>query len=179
MALKNIRQEKFALEYFKSGNAAAAAVIAGYSVKNVRSIASRLSTNVNIKNRLLELQQKAENASISTVIERKQILTEIERADLADFIDVDGDIKYSRDMPNHRAVTEYSITTTYTKKGEPVVTKSIKIQNRVSAIQEHNKMEHIYDESPKTVNNTQIVFVIGRGYQDARSADQISMGASQ
>lgn len=139
--LKNVKREKFCLYYFQSGNVAESAVKAGYSVKSIRSISSSLLTFTNIKKRLLELQSKAESDSIMSVIERKQRLSEIARGDLADFVDQDGEtVNYSKDHPNHRAVTEFSIATTYTKRGEQVVTKSIKLHNPISAIAELNKM---------------------------------------
>jgi len=145
------KQESFTLFIFKGMNQREAYVKAGYAFKSSLAVmdanASRLANNEKVKTRLAELQKRAEDASVMSVLERKQRLTEMARGDLADFVDSDGGtITYGKDHPNHRAVTEFSIATTYTKKGEPIVTKSIKLYNPVSAIQELNKMEKIYTE---------------------------------
>ena len=71
------RQETFCLKYFELGNASEAALIAGYSPRTVRAIASVNLTKINIQARLKELRQVVEDASIANVLERQQILTEI------------------------------------------------------------------------------------------------------
>jgi phage terminase small subunit len=143
--LKNQRQEKFCLEYFKTGNVAASAVTAGYSVKAVRAVSSRMLTFANVKARILELQKKAEDASIMTALERRQRLSEIGRGNLIDFIGSDGDpLPLNRDIPNNRALTEYSIITTTTKSGNIMTTRSVKLHNPVAAIQELNRMTGDY-----------------------------------
>jgi len=143
--LKNQRQEIFCNEYFKSGNATASAVIAKYSVKTAKSIGSRLLTFVNIQKRLAELRQKAEDSSVMTVIERKQRLSEIGRGNLIDFIGPDGDpVPLNRELPNSRALTEYSIITTKTKSGNIMTTRTVKLHNPVAAIAELNKLSGDY-----------------------------------
>jgi hypothetical protein len=149
-----IKQENFVRYLMEGMNQREAYVKAGYAFKSSLAVmdsnASRLASSEKVAIQLTKLRKRAEDASVSSVLERKQILTEIERADLSDFVDSDGEtIRFGKDLPNHRAVAEFSITTTYTKKGEPVVTKSIKLRNSIGAIQEHNKMERVYDDSPK------------------------------
>ena len=85
-ALRNARQEIYTQNWFKGETKEQSAIIAGYQPKWARSIGSRLSTNVNILARYNELQQKVEDDSVATVLERKQVLTEIVRGRFADFM---------------------------------------------------------------------------------------------
>jgi len=151
--LKHPRREKFCLEYIKTGNAAGSAVLAGYSVKTVRSMASYLLTNINVRSRIAELQQRAEDKKIASVIERKQILTEILRAKLPDFMELGADgswVNIGPETPNGRAIQEIHSRTDYDENGEhPTIYTSVKLINPIDAIKELNKMEQVYDESPK------------------------------
>lgn len=84
MAL-SIKQEKFCLEYAKSGNAREAYEKAGYSTKKSRTAdanACRLLTNANVKARLAELAEEIKNASIADITEMQQKLTSIIRQEL-------------------------------------------------------------------------------------------------
>ena len=81
MAL-TIKQEKFCIEYAKSGNARQAYKSAGYQCKNDASIdasASQLLRNPKVKDRLAELTEEVKNASIADIKEMQEKLTEIIR----------------------------------------------------------------------------------------------------
>lgn len=78
------RQERFCLLYFETGNATQSAVDAGYSTNTARVIAYENLQKPDIKARLVELgqkllnaQDKAETNTIMTVQERKERLSEI------------------------------------------------------------------------------------------------------
>lgn len=164
--LKHQKQERFCLEYFKSGNAAASAVLAGYSVRSIRAIASTLLTKINIQKRLEELRKKAEADSIMTVVERKQRLSEIARAKVPDFVDEDG-IKVDKVSRNVGAVAEVTTRTKlYRKTGEAVNITNFKLHSPIQAINELNKMEGIYSEKidinihlVPAINNLVIQFI--------------------
>jgi hypothetical protein len=164
-----VRQERFCLEYFKTGNASNAALIAGYSERNIRSIASRLSTNVNIIARLKELQSKVESNAVATVAERKQILTEILRSKLTDFMELGQDgswVNIGPETPNSRAIQEIHSRTEYDENGShPTVHTSVKLHDPMKAIAELNKMEKVYETNTVlNVDNRQITFqVVGEG----------------
>ena len=67
MAL-TIKQEKFCIEYAKSGNARHAYKSAGYQCKNDASVdasASQLLRNPKVKDRLAELTEEVKDASIA------------------------------------------------------------------------------------------------------------------
>ena len=73
------KQEKFCLEYARSGNATEAAKLAGYSGKTAYSVGGRLLKNVEIQTRLQELAGELKQAKIADVAECQIILTEIAR----------------------------------------------------------------------------------------------------
>ena len=84
MAL-SVKQEKFCLEYAKSGNARQAYLKAGYQPKSDEAAdanASRLLRNDKVKTRLAELAEEVKNASIADITEMQQKLTAIIRQQL-------------------------------------------------------------------------------------------------
>lgn len=86
MAL-SVKQEKFCLEYAKTGNQTQAYIKAGYNVKNEETAAanaSRLLKNANVKARLAELAEEAKNASIADIVEMQQTLTSIIRKQMTE-----------------------------------------------------------------------------------------------
>ena len=84
MAL-TVKQEKFCLEYAKSGNARQAYKSAGYSCKNDASAdasASQLLRNPKVKEKLAELAEDAKTNAIADIQEMQEKLTEIIRQKL-------------------------------------------------------------------------------------------------
>jgi phage terminase small subunit len=83
----SVKQEKFCLEYAKTGNQRQAYLLAGYNVKSdeaADAAASRLLRNVNVQARLAELAEEAKNASIADIIEMQQTLTSIIRKQMTE-----------------------------------------------------------------------------------------------
>lgn len=86
MAL-TIKQEKFCIEYAKSGNARQAYKNAGYKCKNDASYdasASQLLRNPKVKARLAELAEEIKAASIADITEMQQTLTSIIRKQMTE-----------------------------------------------------------------------------------------------
>ena len=86
MAL-SVKQEKFCLEYAKSGNQRQAYLLAGYECKSDEAAdanASRLLRNDKVKARLAELAEEAKNASIADIVEMQQTLTSIIRKQMTE-----------------------------------------------------------------------------------------------
>ena len=84
MAL-TMKQEKFCIEYAKSGNARQAYKTAGYECKSdeaTDAAASRLLRQVKVKERLAELAEEIKSASIADITEMQQTLTKIIRQQL-------------------------------------------------------------------------------------------------
>lgn len=83
----SVKQEKFCLEYAKSGNQRQAYLLAGYNVKSEETAdanASRLLRNAKVKARLAELAEEAKNASIADIVEMQQTLTSIIRKQMTE-----------------------------------------------------------------------------------------------
>ena len=86
MAL-SVKQEKFCIEFAKSGNQRQAYKNAGYKCKNDSSTdaaASQLLRNIKVQKRLAELAEEAKNASIADIAEMQQTLTRIIRQQLTE-----------------------------------------------------------------------------------------------
>ena len=84
MAL-SIKQEKFCIEYAKSGNARQAYKKAGYQCKNDASVdasASQLLRNPKVKERLAELTEEVKNNAIADIQEMQETLTKIIRQNI-------------------------------------------------------------------------------------------------
>ncbi len=80
-----VKQEKFCLEYAKSGNQRQAYFKAGYKCKSDEAAdanASRLLRKDKVQARLAELAEEAKNASIADITEMQQTLTSIIRQQL-------------------------------------------------------------------------------------------------
>lgn len=78
----NARQEKFCTEYVRCGNATAAYKAAGYKPKSTHAAEVRgsdLLRNVEVQERIAQLQEKLEDEKIMDAKERRQALTEIAR----------------------------------------------------------------------------------------------------
>ena len=71
------RQERFCQEYSKTGNATLSAINAGYSEKTAKQIGQRLLTNVDLMNRIRELQGEIKNQNIMDAREMQEVLTSI------------------------------------------------------------------------------------------------------
>ena len=71
------RQERFCQEFAKTGNATLSAISAGYSEKTATEQGSRLLMNVNVQERIRELQGEIKNQNILDAREMQEILTSI------------------------------------------------------------------------------------------------------
>jgi phage terminase small subunit len=173
MKLKNQRQEKFCQLWFAAQGTNTpvyeCAISAGYALKAARQISSRLLTYANIQKRLAELSKKAEDASIMTVIERKQKLSDIARANLIDFQDSKGNIADLKGKPHNQAISEYSVTIIGDGENAAVIKKAVKLHDPVRAIDLLNKMERIYEPENNTTIN--ILNVQAKDLTDDELAD--------
>lgn len=143
-------QEKFCLNYFKTGNATQSAIDAGYSKKAARSVASRMLTNANISNRLQQLSAKIESSAIMDVQERKERLSEIARARLTDFMELGADgswVNIGPETKGSAAIQEIHSRTEYDKDGNaPTIYTSVKLHDAMKAIDLLNKIDRIYTD---------------------------------
>ncbi len=145
------KQRNFALDVFRDVTPSKAYLI-HYKCKPSasRTLASRLLTNANVLAFLQELRQKAEDASVASVLERKQRLTEILRASVPDFQDEGGGIAVKKDMAKVGAVAEVTTRQKWNRKSmEPVVITNLKLHSPMQAIDLLNKMDKIYTEDER------------------------------
>jgi hypothetical protein len=156
-----VKQEKFCINYFQSGNATNAAFVAGYSKHTAQAISSENLLKPMIVARIKELQEKAASAKIATVLERKQILTEILRAKLPDFMELGADgswVNIGPETPNGRAIQEIHSRTEYDEDGSnPTVYTSVKLINPIDAIKELNRMEKIYNDGTQVNIDNRVI----------------------
>lgn len=78
----SVKQEKFCLEFAKTGNQRQAYKAAGYACKNdavIDSSASQLLRNPKVQKRLSELTEEIKNNSIADIQEMQEVLTSIIR----------------------------------------------------------------------------------------------------
>jgi phage terminase small subunit len=189
----NRRQERFCLEYFLSGNASEAARLAGYSPKGTGANSHQVLSSALVQARLNDLKAKAQEAarvlqvkSIMSVLERQQRLSIIGRANLINFVDADGNIDLSH--PDTEAIAELTVEDWQEHDGERPSsrTKKVKLHSPLQAIDLLNKMDKMYSENEPPKIQTNIVFVIGKGYVEndpnspsGEAYNQLSIPASQ
>jgi len=146
------KQELFCLEYIQSGNASLSILKAGYNTKNPDVLGAENLGKPSIQARLASLKTSLtrkmgdpEENAVASVAERQKRLTEYIRANLVDFMEGD-DPRLDKSIPNHGAVSEYSVRFFTDKDGELHTTKKIKLLDPIAAISELNKMERVYDD---------------------------------
>ncbi len=131
------KQETFCLKYFELGNAGEAARLARYSPKTAYTIGAENLLKPQIQTRLHELRQRAEDASVASVLERKQVLTEIVRGRFVDFM-----TKLTPEKLKSAALQEIRIT----EDAEGKRTTTIKLHSPIQAADLLNKMDKIYSD---------------------------------
>jgi len=172
------RQENFVNNLFKGLTQRESWIQAGYSSKYALDIvdrhASDLAAKGEIKGRLEEMRKEVKSSLIATETERRERLSEYMRADLVDFIGKDGEPALSRDIPNHSAAREYYHRTKFDKGGNPIITKSIRLLNPISAIAELNKMDGIYETNPQNYIDNRTVNIYVRSEKTKELLERVS-----
>ena len=139
MGLKNIKHEKFALEYVKSGNALQSAINAGYSPKWSKGNSYTLVENSGIKKRIEELQNDLKEVyreDISKVINKLKDIALNDTRMVKDMVVIDG------------VITEYEIE------------KSVSQKDQISASKEFLTICGIYNkQDDKTEEITEFEIV--------------------
>lgn len=163
------KQETFILNLYSGMNQYDAYSEAGYAVAKqtratIDSNASRLANNVKVLARLDEMRQAAKSALIVDEIERKEILSEIARGRLTDYITCGPDrdlIDVGPESPNTAAFQEITSRTEFDKDGAGVaVITKLKLHSNIQAIAELNKMEHIYEATAPGFQDNRVINII-------------------
>jgi hypothetical protein len=155
------KQEKFArLVALEGKNYTDAFLGAGYSDNENKQIvwknACEVAKSGKVLVRIQELKDKTLLPELTTAIERRKILSDIERAKYSQFIDSDGKVDVSKlDNP---AVQEYKVEET-----EFGTRETLKLRDPIIAIAEHNKMDRVYDDHKATIGTQYNIMITGEG----------------
>ena len=140
MAL-SVKQEKFCLEYAKTGNQRQAYLLAGYKVNSdevADAAASRLLRNVNVQARLAELAEEAKNASIADIVEMQQTLTSIIRKQMTEeviVVESVGDyMKEARKMDKEPSIKDIINAITTLGKMQGAFTDNVNLNGNVGVV---------------------------------------------
>ncbi len=147
------KQEKFTQNLFKGMSQRDAYTEAGYSSNQLPATldqhAYELANTAYVLARLAELNKRTEDETVMEVLERKQRLSVIGRANLTDFqmVGADGSwIDIGSDNKHAGALQEITSRTEYDKDGShPSVITKIKVHSPMAAIKELNLMEKVYE----------------------------------
>lgn len=150
------RWEKACLNLTKGMTATDAFINAGFAPKWAATHTTRWLKSAKIQTRLAELQARLIDTEISTEKERRKILTQIQRATIADFVDEYGNLN----IKNKAQLQTSAVQEIKTERTPVGIRTTLKLRDPVGAIAEHNKMEHIYDERPQFNDNRVINFIV-------------------
>uniref|UniRef100_A0A6M3JNI1 Putative terminase n=1 Tax=viral metagenome TaxID=1070528 RepID=A0A6M3JNI1_9ZZZZ len=136
-------------------------------------------TNPLFKDYLNTLIERKESLALEKITEtmlskqeKRQLLATFARAQLADLLDDNGNIKLDKNSPAMKALKEYSSRVKLDKEGNPIVNKHIKMLDPLAAIQEDNKMSGDYAPTKHQVAkavqiNVSVVDKTSKGKQEA------------
>ena len=155
------KQENFCLNILQGMSQREAYIKAGYSSKQslvtIDRNACGLLKNNKVLTRLEELRQKTQNDKIASVTERKEILSEIARANMTNFVEVGQDgawFNIDNTNLNSRAIQSVQSKTVLGKEGaDDAVFIRVNLHNPIDAIKELNKMDGVYADNTMVVNN--------------------------
>lgn len=161
------KQETFCVKYFEIGNAGEAALIAGYAPKYAATNTDKLLKNTKIQARIAELRAEVKNAAIMGVEERMEILTELGRANMIDFVEVGQDgawFSIDKTNLNNRAIQSIQSKTVLGKEGaDDAVFIRVNLHDPVKAIDLLNKMDKIYSDGAQYIDNRKVEIYDAKG----------------
>ena len=148
------KQTIFALNIFEGKSQREAWKEAGYSTRypiaHIDRDASLLANSPKILQRLEELNKRTEDASVMNVLERKQVLTEIGRGKLIDFVEVGQDgawFSIDKTNLNSKAIQSVQSKTVLGKDGaDDAVFIRVNLHDPTKAIDLLNKMDKLYSD---------------------------------
>jgi len=99
---------------------------------------------------------------VMTPLQRKVALSDIARADLSDYVTMDGhgglDIEFDGKSKNRQAVSSIKITETPDRNGDIITGKEIKLRDPMKAIDVLNKMDGLYQTNVNVRGDVNIQF---------------------
>ena len=122
-------------------------------IETITREASVLADNHNITTRMLELRNMAATPTVLSIQEKRDILANIARSQLQDFLDENGNVKLNK---TSRALKEYYVKERKDKHGNTIKSSSVKIIDAIQAIAEDNKMAGHYAPSKHLIGNVDL-----------------------
>lgn len=157
------KQENFCLNVFQGMSQREAYIQSykpNYAITTIDANASRLASNEKVLKRLTELREKTQNSKIASVIERKEILSEIARAKQTDFMICSADGVWMHDVGdetlNTHAIRQIQTTTMpFGGNDSPlkILLTKVDLHDPIKAIDLLNKMDGVYSDNTTVVNN--------------------------
>jgi len=161
VALARKRHESFCLHYMSTMNGSQAALAAGYSARNPKNAhitAWTLLKREDVQARLEELRKATADEAIMSVIEIKQVLSQIGRARLKDYQDSNGRFRPLDDnAPNPSAIAEVAYGWDPVKREAYPI--RIRLRDPIDAIVELCKLDGTYKKKPMNVTVAPITSV--------------------
>lgn len=124
-------------------------------------MAAQNTTKPNIQGKIAELRQKAEDAAVMSVKERKKVLSDIGRADVTRFVDGQGNIDLTGEKTG--VLAEVVVKDWRGGKGGQASsrTKKVKTYSKLDAIDLLNKMEGLYtDGAHVSIDNRKVEILV-------------------
>jgi phage terminase small subunit len=163
--MKDDRRERFAIEYIKDLNATEAAKRAGYSPKTAYSQGSRLLKNVEVQNKIRELNKRAEDEAVVCAADVLRELGRIALCDIREAFNEDGTLKGIKDMPANvrRAISGFDVDESADMGLDGKVvkvlrkqTKKVRFWNKGDALNTLAKHFHLLDDKPQDNDQGQV-----------------------
>lgn len=182
------KQENFCLNIFQGMTQRDAYIKAGYSSKQSVAVidknACELLKNSKLVVRLNQLREKAQNSKIASVIERKEILSEIARAKQTDFMTCSADGVWMHDIGKeslNTAALKKIETTTMPFGGNDsplkILLTKVELHDPIKAIDLLNKMDGIYTDNNMVVNNdNRSINIIVQGEKGKKITEALMSG---
>ena len=151
------KQETFCLNLFQGMSQRDAYIEAGYSPKQSPATLDRHACELAKTDKILarweELRQAAENASVASVLEREQILSEIIRTNHTGIMEISEDGRSMAIKPEalESPAVSYVRTEQIAYDKMPVRVTRVGLIDKVRAVAELNKMQKLYSDGA-TVN---------------------------
>ena len=182
------KQEGFVLDIF-SGMSQHDAYVKNYNASRMSPAvidvkACELAKNGKITVRLNQLREKAQNSKIASVIERKEILSEIARAKQTDFMTCSADGVWMHDIGKeslNTAALKKIETTTMPFGGNDsplkILLTKVELHDPIKAIDLLNKMDGIYTDNNMVVNNdNRSINIIVQGEKGKKITEALMSG---
>jgi phage terminase small subunit len=132
-----VKQEKFCLEYAKSGNARQAYKNAGYSYTSDNTIdanASKLLRNHKVKARLEELAEENKTKAIADIQEMQEKLTEIIRQQLEEEVIIVDPVRGTAKVKKTASVKDIISAVNTLGKMQGAFVEKMDVRNAVSVV---------------------------------------------